>query len=37
MQLSVFLPIIEKLSDIRTLYQTMKNRKKKKKSLILYI
>ena len=38
MQLSVFLPIIEKLSNIRTLYQTMKNRKKKKKkSLILYI
>ena len=31
MQLSVFLPIIEKLSNIRTLYQTMKNRKKKKR------
>ena len=37
MQLSVFLPIIEKLSNIRTLYQTMKNRKKKKELNFIYL
>ena len=30
MQLGVSLPIIEKLSDIRTLYQTIEKYKKKK-------